>query len=345
MITKRQMLKSVAAAALSTMAMGAALAADITGAGATFPYPVYAKWAEAYKAETGTGLNYQSIGSSGGIKQIKAKTVTFGASDAPLGGKELDEIGLAQFPAIIGGTVPVFNLEGFKPGELRIDGVTLADMFLGKITMWNDPKLAALNPGKKLPATAVTIVHRADGSGTTYNFTDYLSSVSKEWADSVGTNKSVKWPADSSMGGKGNEGVSANVSRLKGALGYVEYAYAKKNNIPYLMLKNADGNFVSPDDKTFAAAAAGVDWNSAPGMGASMVNAKGAQSWPITTASFILMYKKPESKAQSDEVLKFFDWAFKSGKQLATDLDYVPLPDSLVGEIRTKVWSTIGASN
>lgn len=342
MISKRQLLKSVAAAALSTLAMGSALAADITGAGATFPYPVYAKWAEAYKAATGIGLNYQSIGSSGGIKQIKAKTVTFGASDAPLKGAELDEVGLAQFPAIVGGTVPVFNLDGFKAGELRIDGATLADMFMGKITMWNDAKLAALNPGKTLPAAPVTIVHRADGSGTTYNFTEYLSAASAEWKQKVGTDKSVKWPAESAMGGKGNEGVSANVTRIKGALGYVEYAYAKKNNMSFMLMKNADGNFVAPDDKTFAAAAAGVDWSSAPGMGASMVNAKGAQSWPITTASFILMYKKPEDKAQSDEVLKFFDWSFKNGKQLAIDLDYVPLPDSLVNEIRTKVWSTIG---
>ena len=225
MNTKRTILKTLAAAALATMAMGTAFAADITGAGATFPFPVYAKWAEAYKKETGVGLNYQSIGSSGGIKQIRAKTVTFGASDAPVKGEDLDKDGMIQFPAIVGGTVPVLNLEGFKPGELRVTGPVLAEMFLGKITKWNDPKLAALNPGKKLPDENITVVHRADGSGTTFNWTDYLSAVSKEWADTVGKGAAVKWPAASSVGGKGNEGVAANVNRVKGALGYVEYAY------------------------------------------------------------------------------------------------------------------------
>ncbi|MBA4254680.1 MAG: phosphate ABC transporter substrate-binding protein PstS [Polaromonas sp.] len=341
---KRLFLKTVAAsvAALATLSYGtSALAADITGAGATFPFPVYAKWAEAYKAATGTGLNYQSIGSSGGIRQIRAKTVAFGATDAPVKGEDLDKDGMVQFPAIIGGTVPVFNLDGFKPGELRISGPVLADMFLGNITKWNDAKLAALNPGKNLPDQAVTIVHRADGSGTTFNFTDYLSAISKDWADKVGKGAAVKWPAASSVGGKGNEGVAANVTRVKGSLGYVEYAYVKKNNIPYLQLLNADGKYVSPDDKTFAAAASGVDWSSVPGMGVSMVNAKGAESWPISTASFILMYKEPADKAQSAEVLKFFDWAFKNGKKMAIDLDYVPLPDSLTNDIRSKVWSQI----
>lgn len=341
---KRLFLKTVAAsvAALATLSYGtSALAADITGAGATFPFPVYAKWAEAYKAATGTGLNYQSIGSSGGIRQIRAKTVAFGATDAPVKGEDLDKDGMVQFPAIIGGTVPVFNLDGFKPGELRISGPVLADMFLGNITKWNDAKLAALNPGKNLPDQAVTIVHRADGSGTTFNFTDYLSAISKDWADKVGKGAAVKWPAASSVGGKGNEGVAANVTRVKGSLGYVEYAYVKKNNIPYLQLLNADGKYVSPDDKTFAAAASGVDWSSVPGMGVSMVNAKGAESWPISTASFILMYKEPADKAQSAEVLKFFDWAFKNGKKMAIDLDYVPLPDSLTNDIRSKVWSQV----
>ena len=341
MITKRSLLKTVAAAALATMAIAPAFAADITGAGATFPFPVYAKWAEAYKKETGTGLNYQSIGSSGGIKQIRAKTVTFGATDAPVKGEELDKDGMIQFPAIIGGTVPVINLEGFQPGELRVTGPVLAEMFMGKIAKWNDPKLVALNPGKKLPEENITVVHRADGSGTTFNFTDYLSAVSKEWADTVGKNASVKWPAASSVGGKGNEGVAANVSRVKGSIGYVEYAYTKKNNMPYLQLQNKDGKYVNPDDKSFAAAAAGVDWFSVPGMGVSMVNAKGADSWPISTASFILMYKQPTDKAQSAEVLKFFDWSFKSGKQMAADLDYVALPDSLTNEIRSKVWGQI----
>ena len=318
-----------------------ALAADITGAGATFPYPIYAKWAEAYKKQTNVGLNYQSIGSSGGLKQIRAKTVTFGASDAPVKGEELDKDGMVQFPAIIGGTVPVVNLEGFKPGELRISGPVLAEVYMGTIAKWNDAKLAALNPGKKLPDEAITVVHRADGSGTTFNFTDYLSAVSKDWSDKVGKGAAVKWPAASSVGGKGNEGVAANVNRVKGAIGYVEYAYVKKNNMTFLQLQNADGKFVSPDDLTFAAAAAGADWFSVPGMGISMVNAKGATSWPISTASFILMYKEPGDKAASQEVIKFFDWAFKSGKQMASELDYVPLPDALTAQIRQKVWSQI----
>lgn len=254
MNTKRTFIKSVAAAAMATLAMGSAFAADITGAGATFPFPIYAKWAEAYKAATGNGLNYQSIGSSGGIRQIKAKTVTFGATDAPMSGEDLDKEGLVQFPAIIGGTVPVVNLEGFKPGELRITGAVLADMFLGKVANWNDPKIAALNPGKKLPDQAITIVHRADGSGTTFNFTDYLTSVSKDWSSTVGKGAAVKWPAASSVGGKGNEGVAANVNRVKGSLGYVEYAYVKKNNMTFMQLQNADGKYVAPDDLTFAAA-------------------------------------------------------------------------------------------
>lgn len=338
---KRLFLKSVAAT-VAALAFGtSAMAADITGAGATFPFPVYAKWAEAYKAATGTGLNYQSIGSSGGLRQIRAKTVAFGASDAPVKGEDLDKDGMVQFPAIIGGTVPVINVEGFKPGELRVTGPVLADMFLGKITKWNDGKLAALNPGKNLPDQAITVVHRADGSGTTFNFTDYLTSVSKDWADKVGKGAAVKWPAESSVGGKGNEGVAANVSRVKGAVGYVEYAYVKKNNIPYMQLQNADGKYVSPDDKTFAAAAAGADWFSVPGMGVSMVNAKGAESWPISTASFILMYKEPANKPEAAEVLKFFDWAFKNGKQMAADLDYVPLPDALTTQIRAKVWTQV----
>ncbi len=318
-----------------------AFAADITGAGATFPFPIYSKWAEAYKKETGVGLNYQSIGSSGGIRQIRAKTVTFGATDAPVSGADLDKDGMVQFPAIIGGTVPVINLEGFKPGELRITGPVLAEVFMGTIAKWNDPKLAALNPGKNLPNENITVVHRADGSGTTFNFTDYLSVVSKDWADKVGKGAAVKWPAASSVGGKGNEGVAANVTRVKGSIGYVEYAYVKKNNMNFMQIQNADGRYVSPDDLTFAAAAAGADWFSVPGMGISMVNAKGATSWPISTASFILMYKEPTDKAQSQAVLKFFDWAFKNGKQMAAELDYVALPDALTAQIRQRVWSQI----
>jgi phosphate transport system substrate-binding protein len=330
----------VAAIGLSAVA-AASFAADITGAGATFPFPIYAKWAEGYKAATGNGMNYQSIGSSGGIKQIRAKTVTFGATDAPVKGDELDKDGMVQFPAIIGGTVPVINLDGFKPGELRVTGPVLADMFMGKISKWNDAKFAALNPGKNLPNETITIVHRADGSGTTFNWTDYLSAVSKEWADSVGKGAAVKWPAPTSVGGKGNEGVAANVNRVKGSLGYVEYAYVKKNNMNFMQIQNADGKYVSPDDLTFAAAAASADWFSVPGMGVSMVNAKGANSWPVSTASFILMYKNPADKAASAEALKFFDYAFKSGKKMAADLDYVALPDSLTDQIRSKVWSQI----
>ena len=330
----------VAAASAFTL-ISAAHAADITGAGATFPYPIYAKWAEAYKKTANVGLNYQSIGSSGGIRQIRAKTVTFGATDAPVPGAELDKDGMVQFPAIIGGTVPIINLDGFKPGELRITGEILAEVFMGNILKWNDSKLAALNPGKKLPDENITIVHRADGSGTTFNFTDYLSLVSKSWADKVGKGAAVKWPAASSVGGKGNEGVAANVSRVKGSIGYVEYAYVKKNKLNFMQLRNRDGVYVSPDDKTFAAAAAGADWFSVPGMGLSIVDQKGAQTWPISTASFILMFKDPSDKAASQEVLKFFDWSFKNGKELALELDYVPLPDALTAQIRSKVWNQI----
>ena len=330
----------VAAIGLSAVA-AASFAADITGAGATFPFPIYAKWAEAYKKETGTGLNYQSIGSSGGIRQIRAKTVAFGATDAPVKGADLDKDGMVQFPAIIGGTVPVFNLDGFGKGELRVTGPVLAEMFMGKISKWNDPKLVALNPGKTLPNMTITVVHRADGSGTTFNWTDYLATVSKDWLDTVGRGAAVKWPAPTSVGGKGNEGVAANVTRTKGALGYVEYAYAKRNNIAVMALQNKNGNYVMPDDETFAAAAAGADWFSVPGMGLSIVNQPGAKAYPVTTASFIVMYKAPADKAQSAEVLKFFDWAFKNGKQMALELDYVPLPDALTKQIRERVWTQV----
>ena len=315
--------------------------ADITGAGATFPYPIYAKWAEAYKKETSIGLNYQSIGSSGGIKQINARTVTFGATDAPVAGADLDKNGQVQFPAIIGGTVPIVNLDGFQPGELRITGTVLAEVFMGDITKWNDAKLAALNPGKKLPDQPITVVHRADGSGTTFNFTDYLTTVSPEWSKRVGRNAAVKWPAASSIGGKGNEGVAANVNRAKGSIGYVEYAYVKKNNMVFLQLQNKSGRYVSPDDLTFAAAADGADWFSVPGMGLSIVDQRNPNAWPVSSASFIIMYKEPKNKATSDEVLKFFDWAFKNGKKDAADLDYVSLPDSLTKQIRERVWTQI----
>ena len=333
-------MKRLIASILATISITVS-AADITGAGATFPYPIYAKWAEAYSKQTGINLNYQSIGSSGGIRQINNKTVTFGATDAPVKGEDLDKLNQVQFPAIIGGTVPIINLEGFKPGELRITGPILAEVFMGDIVKWNDPKLQALNPDKKLPDTNITVVHRADGSGTTFNWTDYLAAVSKPWADRVGKGAAVKWPAASSVGGKGNEGVAANVTRVKGAIGYVEYAYVKKNKLTFMQLQNKNGKYVSPDDLTFASAAAGADWFSVPGMGVSIVDQKGDNTWPVTTASFIIMYKNPDNKKASDDVLKFFDWAFKNGKKLSEDLDYVHLPDALTAQIRAKVWSQI----
>ena len=318
-----------------------AQAQTITGAGATFPYPVYAKWAEAYNKATGVTLNYQSIGSSGGIRQINQKTVVFGATDAPVKGEDLDKLGQVQFPAIIGGTVPVINLEGFKPGELKITGPVLADIYLGTISKWNDAKLQALNPGKKLPDQVITVVHRADGSGTTFNFTDYLTEVSPEWKAKMGKGAAVKWIPTTAVGGKGNEGVAANVNRIKGSIGYVEYAYVKKNNMTFLQLQNKAGSFVSPDDTTFAAAAAGADWFSVPGMGVSIVNQGGKDTWPISTASFIIMYKDPADKKASQEVLKYFDWAFKNGRKLSEELDYVHLPEKLQADIRAKVWSQI----
>jgi phosphate transport system substrate-binding protein len=329
-------------AAITSLGVALAVqAADITGAGATFPYPIYAKWAEAYHKQTGVGLNYQSIGSSGGIRQINSKTVTFGASDAPVKGEDLDKNSQVQFPAIIGGTVPIINLDGFKPGELRVTGPVLAEVFMGTITKWNDDKLVKLNPGKNLPNQNITVVHRADGSGTTFNWTDYLSSVSPEWLKTVGRGAAVKWPAASSVGGKGNEGVAANVTRVKGSIGYVEYAYVKKNNLTYMLLQNRAGNFVAPDDLTFAAAAQGADWFSVPGMGLSIVNQPGKDTWPVTTASFIIMYKDPSDKRASQEVIKFFDWAFRNGQKLSSELDYVHLPPQLQDQIRTKVWSQI----
>jgi phosphate transport system substrate-binding protein len=316
-------------------------AQTITGAGATFPFPIYSKWSEAYKEKTNVELNYQSIGSSGGIKQIKAATVDFGATDAPMKGEELTATGLVQFPTVLGGVVPIINVEGIKPGELQLTGEVLADIYLGTITQWNDAKIVALNPKAKLPAESITVVHRADGSGTTFIFTDYLNEVSKPWAEKMGKGAAVKWPAASSVGGKGNEGVAANVGRVKNSIGYVEYAYAKKNKMTYVKLQNRDGNLVGPDDLTFAAAAAGADWFSTPGMGISLVNQKGAQSWPITGATFILMYREPKNAKNSQETIKFFDWAFVNGGKMAADLDYVPLPKSVTDRIRSDVWTQI----
>ena len=318
-----------------------AFAADMIGAGATFPYPIYAKWAEAYKAKTGSNLNYQSIGSSGGIKQIKAKTVDFGATDNPVKFEYLEKDGMVQFPAIIGGVVPVMNVDGVKPGELKLDGPTLADIFQGVISDWGDKRIAIMNPGVKIPSGPITVVHRADGSGTTAIFTDYLAKTSTLWKDAVGAGASVKWPAASSVGGKGNEGVAANVSRVKNSVGYVEYAFAKKNKMTHIALKNKEGNFVQPDDLTFAAAAAGTDWAKIPGMGTFITDAAGAKSWPITGASFILLYKNPENKANAAEVMKFFDFGFKDGKNMALELDYVPMPDATTDFIRKNVFSKV----
>jgi phosphate transport system substrate-binding protein len=319
------------AVALSGAAV--AQAADITGAGATFPYPIYSKWAEVYKAKTGAGLNYQSIGSGGGIKQIKARTVDFGASDMPLKAEDLEKDGLVQFPAVIGGVVPVVNLEGVTPGQMRLDGGVLADIYMGKIKKWNDPAIVALNSGVKLPDENITVVRRADGSGTTFLFTNYLSKVSVEWKDKVGAGTAVQWPEG--VGGKGNEGVASYVQRIKGGIGYVEYAYAKKNKMSHLALKNKAGEYVQPDDLTFQAAAAYAEWSKAPGFGEILTEQPGKTSWPITGASFVLMHKVQADVAKGAEVLKFFDWAFKNGQKIAQDLDYVPLPPALVKQIDT----------
>jgi len=317
---------AVAAAAL---AFGvAASATDITGAGATFPFPIYAKWADAYKQKTGTGMNYQSIGSGAGIKQIQAKTVDFGASDMPLKADELAKSGLMQFPAVIGGVVPVVNLEGVKPGEMKLTGPVLADIYFGKIKKWNDKPIADLNPGLKLPDENITVVRRSDGSGTTFLWTDYLSKVSPEWKEKVGSSTAVAWPEG--VGGKGNEGVASYVQRIKGAIGYVEFAYAKKNKMSHVALRNKDGQFVQPEDDAFQAAAAYADWKSAPGFYQILTEQPGKASWPVTGASFILVPAKSDKPASTQEVLKFFDWALKSGQKMATELDYVPLPESLV---------------
>jgi phosphate transport system substrate-binding protein len=306
-------------------------AADISGAGATFPYPIYSKWADAYKKETGNGLNYQSIGSGGGIKQIKAKTVTFGASDAPLPGKELDQSGLAQFPMVMGGIVPVVNVEGVKPGELVIDGPTLAKIYLGQVAKWNDPAIAKLNPNVKLPSTAIALVHRSDGSGTSFNFTYYLSDVSADWKSKVGTNTSVQWPAG--IGAKGNEGVANNVANTKNSIGYVEYAYAQQNKLTYTKMQNKDGKVVAPTAAAFQAAAANAKWDSQPGFGVILANQPGDQSWPMTAATWILVYKNPQDAAATAEALKFFDWAYHNGGQMAESLDYVAMPKNVVEQV------------
>ncbi|MCA1246696.1 phosphate ABC transporter substrate-binding protein PstS [Massilia sp. MS-15] len=331
------MLKKILAGAAAALVMSTSFAADITGAGATFPYPIYAKWAENYKAATGNAMNYQSVGSGAGIKQIKAKTVDFGASDMPLPVEDLEGSGLMQFPAIMGGVVPVLNLDGIAPGQVKLTGAVVADIYLGKITKWNAPAIAALNPGVKLPAADITVVHRADGSGTTFLFTDYLSKVSPEWKSAVGAGTAVKWATG--VGGKGNEGVAANVQRIKGAIGYVEWAYAKKNKLSHTQLQNKDGQFLQPDDEGFKAAAAGADWKNAPGFGLVLTNQAGKKSWPITGASYIMMHKSQANADKAREVLKFFDWSFKNGEAAAAELDYVPMPPAVVQQIQA-AWKT-----
>jgi len=313
-----------------------AQAVDISGAGATFPYPIYAKWADAYKKETGHGMNYQSIGSGGGIKQIKAKTVTFGATDAPLPGKELDESGLAQFPMVMGAIVPVVNLEGIKPGELTLDGPTIAQIYLGQIKSWDDAAIAKLNPNTKLPKQAIVPVRRSDGSGTTYNFVYYLAEISPEWKAKVGVNTAVQWPVG--IGAKGNEGVANNVANTKGSIGYVEYAYAKQNKLAHTKMINKAGKTVEPNSAAFQAAAASADWKSQPGYGVILANQPGDKSWPMTAATWILLYKKPVDAAITAEALKFFAWSFAKGDKMAEDLDYVPMPDNVVNDIQ-KMWS------
>ncbi len=327
------MLRSLLAGAAAALVGTQVLAADITGAGATFPYPIYAKWADAYKKETGIGMNYQSIGSGGGIKQIGAKTVDFGASDMPLKPEDLDKGGMIQFPTVIGGAVPVVNLKGIKPGEIKLTPQALADIYLGKITKWNDAAIAAVNPGVKLPATDVSVVHRSDGSGTTFIWSNYLSKVSPDWKSKVGEGTSVNWPTG--VGGKGNEGVAQYVQRIDGAIGYVEYAYVLQNKMTYTMLKNKDGQFVAPSAKAFQAAAAGADWKSAPGMYLILTDAPGKESWPVAGATFILMHKVQEKPETAKQVLGFFNWAYDKGDKMAEALDYVPMPDAVVSLIKS----------
>ncbi|WCE06517.1 phosphate ABC transporter substrate-binding protein PstS [Pseudoxanthomonas sp. JBR18] len=317
----------------------AANATDVTGAGSSFVYPVLSKWSAAYAEKSGNHVNYQSIGSSGGIAQIKAATVDFGASDKPLDAADLAKSGLGQFPVVIGGIVPVFNVPGVAPGAMKLDGATLAAIFMGSITKWNDPAIAALNPGVTLPELRITVVHRSDGSGTSFNFTNYLSKVSPEWKSKVGEGTSVTWPTG--IGGKGNEGVSAYVRQIKGGVGYVEYAYALQNKLSYAAMRNAAGKVVMPDDQTFSAAAATADWASAKDFNLIMTNAPGANAWPITATTWAIMYKKPKNAAQSKAALDFFKWSFEQGQAQAKALDYVPLPAELVQKIEAYWASSI----
>jgi phosphate transport system substrate-binding protein len=335
---ERNLVKFITAMAVAGICAAAtpALALDISGAGATFPYPIYAKWADSYKKETGSGMNYQSIGSGGGIKQIQSKTVTFGASDMPLKPEELSKSGLVQFPTVVGGDVPVVNLEGLKSGDLKLDGTTLAKIFLGDIKSWDDPAIAKLNPDAKLPKQAIVVVHRSDGSGTTFIWTDYLSKVSPDWKSKVGANTSVEWPAG--IGAKGNEGVANNVANTKGSIGYVEYAYAKQNMMNAVNMINKDGKSVAPSAAAFQAAAANADWEKADHYYVVLTDQPGAESWPIAGATFILIHKQPQDPAAATEALKFFAWAYTKGDKMAEELDYVPMPDKVVTSIQ-KMWA------
>jgi phosphate transport system substrate-binding protein len=339
----KSLIIGAAAAFAVALAGTVASAAEISGAGATFPYPIYSKWADAYKSKTGIGLNYQSIGSGGGIKQIEAKTVTFGASDAPLKPQELDKFGLMQFPTVMGGIVPVIHVPGVKAGELVLDGPTLANIYLGKITKWDDPALKKLNPNAKLPSAAIAVVHRSDGSGTTFNFTDYLADVSSDWKNNVGVAVSVEWPVG--IGAKGNEGVAANVEQTVNSIGYVEYAYAMENKLTYTGMINKDGKQVQPTAAAFAAAAANANWKGTPGYGVILANQPGAETWPMTAATFILVYKKPSDPAATATALKFFDWAYANGGKMAAALDYIPMPKTVVADIEERWASEIVGAN
>ncbi|MDQ7312530.1 phosphate ABC transporter substrate-binding protein PstS [Stenotrophomonas sp. Sm10] len=324
-------------AAAAPAAAGAKVTAEVSGAGASFIFPLVSKWSADYNASTGAKINYQSIGSGGGIAQIKAGTVDFGSSDKPLSSEELAQAGLAQFPSAIGGVVPVVNIEGLEAGKLRLSGALLADIFLGKVKTWNDPAIVAANPGVKLPDGKITLVHRSDGSGTTFNFSNYLSKVSPEWKSKVGEGTSVQWP--DGVGGKGNEGVASYVKQIKGSIGYVELAYALQNGMPYTAMQNAAGHWVEPSAETFAAAAASADWASAKDFNLVITNAPGEQAWPITATNFMLMQKKPKDAKRNQDALAFFKWAFENGQAQANELHYVPLPAELVKQIEA-YWAT-----
>src|SRR5215469_2744706 len=331
-----QLLRMLAATAVLVAAItSSAIAGDVSGAGATFPYPIYAKWAEAYKKQTGITVHYQSVGSGEGIRQIQNKEVTFGASDMPLKAADLDMYGLVQFPTVIGGVVPVVNVEGVKAGDLTLDGPTLARIFLGEIKSWNDVALRKLNPGLKLPSQPIAVVHRSDGSGTTFVFTDYLSKMSADWRSKVGSITAVDWPVGT--GARGNEGVAAMVARIKGAIGYVEYTYAKHNQLSTTKLMNKDGKAVAPTIESFTAAARSANWEAAPGFGVILTNESGADTWPMTSATFVLMPKRPTDPVAAAEVLKFFNWAYAKGGKMAEELDYVPMPGNVVNAVQ-KVW-------